>query len=84
VKDQFKQIGLTPVWQDFRSARSIFLPHIIGSFFMIFAFILYPLGGKVTAAIAAIISILVIVSELQELGFQNNLIRISGQNKRWQ
>jgi VIT1/CCC1 family predicted Fe2+/Mn2+ transporter len=84
AKDQFKQIGLTPVWQDFRSARSIFLPHIIGSFFMIFAFILYPLGGKVTAAIAAIISILVIVSELQELGFQNNLIRISGQNKRWQ
>ncbi|PKO09450.1 MAG: hypothetical protein CVU40_09110 [Chloroflexi bacterium HGW-Chloroflexi-2] len=76
VKDQFKQIGLTPVWQDFRSARSIFLPHIIGSFFMIFAFILYPLGGKVTAAIAAIISILVIVSELQELGFQNNLIRM--------
>ena len=76
AKDQFKQIGLTPVWQDFRSARSIFLPHIIGSFFMIFAFILYPLGGKVTAAIAAIISILVIVSEIQELGFQNNLLRM--------
>lgn len=76
AKDQFKQIGLTPVWQDFQSARSIFLPHIIGSFFMIFAFILYPLGGKVSAVIAAIISILVIVSELQELGFQNNLIRM--------
>lgn len=76
AKDQFKEIGLTPIWQDFLSARSIFLPHIIGSFFMIFAFILYPLGGKVTAAIAAIISILVIVSELQELGFQNNLIRM--------
>jgi hypothetical protein len=76
AKDQFKQIGLTPFWQDFQSARSIFLPHIIGSFFMIFAFTLYPLGGKVTAVIAAIISILVIVSELQELGFQNNLIRM--------
>ncbi len=76
AKNQFKKIGLTPIWQDFQSARSIFLPHIIGSFFMIFAFILYPLGGKATAAIAAIISILVIVSELQELGFQNNLIRM--------
>ncbi|PKO07068.1 MAG: hypothetical protein CVU41_03085 [Chloroflexi bacterium HGW-Chloroflexi-3] len=76
AKDQFKQIGLSPIWQDFQSARSIFLPHIIGSFFMIFAFILYPLGGRLTAAIAAIISILVIVSELQELGFQNNLIRM--------
>lgn len=43
---------------------------------MIFAFILYPLGGKVTAAVAGMISILVIISELQELGFQNNLIRM--------
>ncbi|MBW6474065.1 MAG: M28 family peptidase [Anaerolineaceae bacterium] len=76
AKDQFRQIGLTPIWQDFQSARSIFLPHIIGSFFMIFAFILYPLGGRLIAAIAAIISILVIVSELQELGFQNNLLRM--------
>jgi len=76
AKNKFEQIGLIPVWQDFQSARSIFLPHIIGSFLMIFAFILYPLGGKVTTAIAAIISILVIVSELQELGFQNNLIRM--------
>ncbi len=76
AKNQFKQMGLTPIWQDFQSARSIFLPHIIGSFFMIFAFILYPLGGRLTAAIAAIISILVIVSELQELSFQNNLIRM--------
>ena len=76
VSDQFKGMGLVPVWQDFESAKSIFLPHIIGSFLMIIAFILYPLGGKITATIAAIISILVIVSELQELGFQNNLIRM--------
>jgi hypothetical protein len=76
AQEEFKKIGLVPVWQDFKSARSIFLPHIIGSFIMIFAFIIYPLGGKTTVIIAALLSILVIVSELQELGFQNNLIRM--------
>ena len=73
---QFKQIGLAPTWQEFKSAKSIFLPHIIGSFIMIFAFILYPLGGRITAIIAAMMSILVIISELQELAFQKNLIRM--------
>ncbi len=74
--EEFKKMGLVPVWQDFKSAKSIFLPHIIGSFIMVFAFIIYPLGGTITAIIAALLSILVIVSELQELGFQNNLIRM--------
>jgi len=73
---QLKNLGLNPVWQEFQSAKSIFLPHIIGSFMMIVAFILYPLAGLTTALIAALISILVIVSELQELGFQNNLLRL--------
>lgn len=76
AKTQFERIGLPPFWQEFQSAKSIFLPHIIGSFLMIFSFILYPLGGRLTAAIAALISILVIVSEIQELGFQNNLLRM--------
>ncbi len=76
VSNQFHRMGLIPSWQDFKSAKSIFLPHIIGSFIMIFAFILYPLFGRTTAIIAAILSILVLISELQELGFQNNLIRM--------
>ena len=76
AKVEFSKMGLVPVWQDFKSAKSIFLPHIIGSFIMIFAFIIYPLGGRTITIIAALLSILVIVSELQELGFQNNLIRM--------
>lgn len=76
VHTQFTQMGLTPLWQKFKSAKSIFLPHIIAGFMMIFAFILYPLGGRITAVIAALMSILVVISELQELGFQNNLIRM--------
>ncbi len=76
ARDQFTKMGLTTSWQTFKSAKSFFLPRIIGSFVMIFAFILYPLGGRITAVIAAILSILVIISELQELGFKNNLIRM--------
>lgn len=76
AQNEFKKMGLKPVWQEFKSAKSIFLPHTIGSFIMIFAFILFPLGGKITVVLASILSVIVIVSELQELGFQNNLIRM--------
>lgn len=72
---QFQKMGLTPAWESFQSARSIFLPHLIGSLAMLAAFIIFPLGGKVTAVISAALSILVLVSELQELGFRNNLYR---------
>ena len=73
--EQFKRIGLTPVGETFKSARSIFLPHLIGSALMLAAFAMYPLGGKVTATLAALLSILVLVSEIQELGFQDNFYR---------
>jgi hypothetical protein len=72
---QFQKIGLKPVWESFQSARSIFLPHLIGSVMMLIAFAIYPLGGQVTVVISALLSILVLVSELQELGFQDNLYR---------
>lgn len=77
ARNQFNQIGLTPIWQEFKSAKSIFLPHIIAGFMMVFAFIIYPLGGRLTVGIAALVSILAVISELQELSFQNNLLRMS-------
>ena len=73
---QFQKMGLNPFFETFRSARSIFLPHLIGSLLMLAAFIIYPLGGTVSAIIAALLSIIVLVTELQELGFQNNLYRL--------
>jgi hypothetical protein len=76
AKSIFEQIGLTPTWEVFKSARSIFHPHLLGSLLMLAAFALFPLGGRLTAALAAALSLLVLVSELQELGFQNNLFRM--------
>ena len=73
---QFEKFGLKPVWESFKSARSIFQPHLVGSLLMLLAFVIFPLGGRTTAVLAALLSILVLVSELQELGFQNNFYRL--------
>jgi len=73
---QFQKMGLNPVFETFRSARSIFLPHLIGSLLMLVAFIIYPLAGTLGAVLASLLSIIVLVTELQELGFQNNLYRL--------
>lgn len=75
AKEQFERLGLQPHWETFRSARSIFHPHLIGSLLMLLAFILFPLGGRLTAAIAAALSILVLVNEVLELSFRDNLFR---------
>jgi len=75
AKEQFEQMGLQPQWETFRSARSIFHPHLIGAILMLVAFILFPLGGRFSAALAALISILVLVNEVLELSFRDNLFR---------
>ncbi len=72
---QFQRIGLQPTWETFRSARSIFQPHLLGSLLMIAAFIIYPLGGRVSALIALLLSLVVLASELLELGFFSNPYR---------
>ncbi|MBE0697795.1 MAG: M28 family peptidase [Anaerolineaceae bacterium] len=75
ARDQFLRMGLSPVWETFKSARSIFLPHLIGGLAMLLAFAIYPLGGRVTAAVSAGLSLLVLATELLELGFADNLYR---------
>jgi hypothetical protein len=75
AQTQFEKFGLKPIWEAFKSARSIFQPHLVGSLLMLLAFTIFPLGGRTTATIASLLSILVLVSELQELGFQDNFYR---------
>lgn len=73
---QFEKIGLKPVLETFQSARSIFHPHLLASILMLAAFIIFPLGGKITALLAAVLSIFVVACELLELAFINNPIRM--------
>lgn len=75
AKASFSRIGLQPVWETFRSARSPFHPHLLGSLIVLTAFAVFPLGGKLTAGVAALLTVTVIVSQLQELSFHGNLLR---------
>lgn len=76
AQTQLKEMGLQPKWETFLSARSIFHPHLLGSILMLVAFILFPLGGQITAIVAALLSIFVLVNELLELSFVNNVFRM--------
>jgi hypothetical protein len=75
AKACFARLGLTPVWETFRSARSIFHPHLLGSLLLLAAFAVFPIGGPVTKGIAALLTVIVVISEVQELGFRGNLLR---------
>jgi hypothetical protein len=76
ARSQFERVGLKPVWETFRSARSIFLPHLMGSGMMLLAFLIFPLGGRLTSALAAALTVLALISELQELGLTDNIFRL--------
>jgi hypothetical protein len=72
---QFERIGLQPIFETFSSAKSIFHPHLLGSGLILLAFILFLIGGRISAILAALLSIFVLVCELLELSFQNNPFR---------
>ena len=69
------RLGFNPNLESFLSARSIYHPHLIAALMMLTAWLLYPLGGRVTAAIAALLSLTALASELLELSFHDNPLR---------
>ena len=74
-RSAMEKLGLKAVLEPFNSARSIFLPHLLASLLMLTAFALYPLTGRLSAALAFGISLVSIASQLLELGFKDNLFR---------
>ncbi len=72
----FEKMGLKPAWETFSSAISNFHPHVLGGVLMLVAFALFPRFERVGPILAALLSLLVVVSELQELGAYNNLFRL--------
>ncbi len=75
AKTQFERIGLKPVVDTFASASSGFYPPLLCSLLMLLAFVIYPLGGKATVIVAALVSIFAVVSELMELSGSDNPLR---------
>lgn len=71
----FRNLHLTPQMETFLSAKSIYHPHLLASLFMLLAFVLYPLYGRTSAALATLISLIAYASQLLELSFRDNLFR---------
>ena len=61
--------------EGFKSATSIFVPHLLAAVLMLLSFAIYPLFGRVSAILAAAIAWISLVSQLLELGFRDNLFR---------
>jgi Peptidase family M28 len=61
--------------EGFSSARSIFEPHLLAASVMLIAYAVYPLAGRLTAGIAAALSLLALGSDLLELSFRENPLR---------
>jgi hypothetical protein len=74
-ENELRENGLTPEVESFRSARSIFLPHLIASAAMLIAFAIYPLAGRISAGLAAVVALVALVSDLLELSFRDNILR---------
>lgn len=72
----FTEMGLNPRTEQFASARSIFQPHLLAAIAMLGSFIIYPLAGRLSAVLAFTLALLALVSDVLELSFRNNLLRI--------
>ena len=70
-----RQLGLDAQVEGFNSARSIFQPHLLTAVALLLAFAIYPLAGRASAALAAIISLVALASDLLELSFIDNPLR---------
>ena len=72
---QLQKMGFQPNIEFFTSAISIYHPHMITALLMLGAFIIYPHFGRWSAAVAAGLSTLALVSDLLELGSFPNPLR---------
>jgi len=75
VFNELVRMGYRPQSKSFKSAKSIYHPHLLASLMTLSAFVIYPLAGRVSAAIAAALSIIALVSDLLELAFITNPFR---------
>ncbi|MFW9805526.1 MAG: M28 family metallopeptidase [Candidatus Thorarchaeota archaeon] len=72
----YKALGLSPLVETFRSARSAWFPFALGSGLVLIGLILYLFGGFFGLLLAILISILALSSLVLELMFKPNLFRL--------
>jgi hypothetical protein len=70
-----RELGFEARVEPFKSARSIYQPHLFAALIMLASFGIYPLAGRASAVVAALLAVLALVSDLMELGFRDNILR---------
>jgi len=75
-QQELEVLGQQTNWETFRAATSVFTPHLITSLIVMVTFLIYPVAGRISAVIAAIIASVVVTSELLELSQINNPLRL--------
>ncbi len=71
----YRDLGLSPILETFRSAKSAWLPFALGSGFVLVGEILYLLGGFIGILLAILITIFSLSSLVLELIFKQNPFR---------
>ena len=59
---QLEQLGYHPYMEHFSCTKSTYQPHVLASILMLIAFLIYPLAGRVSAALAAGLSFFTLFS----------------------
>ena len=75
VRGVLDGLGLSPRVQPFTSAVSAWRPYALAVALAILAVAIYPIGGRVTAAIASVLVAAALVSALLEMNFTANPLR---------
>ncbi len=75
ARQTLEGLGLAVQVQEFPSATSAWRPYAVAVTLVLLALALYPLGGRVTAAVSAGLVVVVLVSTYLELNFQGNPLR---------
>ena len=74
-EEVYRSLGLSPIVESFRSAKSAWLPFALATALILVGQTLYLLGGYYGLLLAIIISIFALVSLVLELTFRSNPLR---------
>jgi hypothetical protein len=75
AEEVYRDLGLTPITEEFTSAKSAWRPFTLSTFLVLLSELVYLYGGLVGAVIASLVTGVMIVSLVLELSFKSNPLR---------
>ncbi|MFW9804915.1 MAG: M28 family metallopeptidase [Candidatus Thorarchaeota archaeon] len=75
AEEVYKSLGLTPITEEFRSAKSAWHPFALSTFLVLASELIFLYGDFLGAIVASLITGLMLISLVQELSFKANPLR---------